>query len=102
MQKINERKESITDNQMYICDPNKNIECCKTGCFINGGPCYKTSKIEYQLYPSSHLIKEELKVCGRCVYEKVNENDEPCLSCTRNVYNLQPDNFIPREEYRDE
>jgi len=30
----------------YRCDPEKNKECRKTGCYINGGPCKRTSKKE--------------------------------------------------------
>ena len=27
---------------LYPCDPDKNTECKKTSCFINGGPCNST------------------------------------------------------------
>lgn len=27
---------------IYICDPEKNVECTKTGCYINDGPCHLT------------------------------------------------------------
>lgn len=36
-----------TDKTLYICDPNKNTECSKTSCYINGGPCFHTTKKEY-------------------------------------------------------
>ena len=31
----------------YECDPEKNTECTKEGCFINGGECSRTTKKEY-------------------------------------------------------
>lgn len=32
----------------YKCDPNKNKECKKHECFINGGECRLTKNIKYQ------------------------------------------------------
>ena len=32
----------------YPCDPDKNKECEKTGCFLNGGDCFQTSREEYR------------------------------------------------------
>ena len=31
----------------YECDPEKNTECTKEGCYINGGECSRTTKKEY-------------------------------------------------------
>lgn len=31
---------------LYVCDPEKNQDCRKTGCKIRGGPCSLTWKIE--------------------------------------------------------
>lgn len=31
-------------NELYLCDPDKNTECKKQSCFINGGPCKYTTK----------------------------------------------------------
>ena len=33
----------------WLCDPDKNKECRKTGCFINGGPCRCTGNVSYRL-----------------------------------------------------
>lgn len=33
--------------KLYPCDPSKNKECNKRGCFINGGPCRSTTHAEY-------------------------------------------------------
>ena len=33
--------------RIYICDEELNVECPKTMCHLNGGPCYKTKKKEY-------------------------------------------------------
>ena len=35
----------------YLCDPEKNTACKKTGCHINGGPCSCTTHIEYAKQP---------------------------------------------------
>lgn len=32
---------------LFPCDPRKNRECRKTGCYINGGPCHQTTKLKY-------------------------------------------------------
>ena len=34
-------------NLLYFCDPSKNTECRKTGCYENGGPCRHTTHAEY-------------------------------------------------------
>lgn len=36
---------------LYPCDPEKNTECSKRGCFINGGPCSKTRKLAFAKLP---------------------------------------------------
>lgn len=33
--------------QLYVCDPDKNTKCRKTGCIIYGGPCRCTLNSEY-------------------------------------------------------
>lgn len=32
----------------YLCDPEKNTTCSKTGCYINGGECRHTLNREYR------------------------------------------------------
>jgi hypothetical protein len=39
-------------NFMFKCDPEKNIECKKTGCYLNGGPCKYTRYMKYAKDPS--------------------------------------------------
>jgi hypothetical protein len=36
---------------LFPCDPEKNTECNKRGCFINGGPCSKTRKLAFAKQP---------------------------------------------------
>lgn len=38
----------------YPCDPEKNIDCAKTSCFINGGPCTQTTKRECAVEEKEH------------------------------------------------
>lgn len=33
---------------VYYCDPEKNVECRKNECFINGGECYRTHNKEFE------------------------------------------------------
>ena len=42
---INDGTYSAGD--LYECDPEKNTECNKRGCFINGGECRHTTRVEY-------------------------------------------------------
>lgn len=44
-------------NTLYFCDPNKNTACSKTGCIINGGPCYATTKKENAIIDENGNIK---------------------------------------------
>lgn len=39
---------NIYKRARYKCDPNKNKECKKHECFINGGECRLTKNIQYQ------------------------------------------------------
>lgn len=32
---------------LYECDPELNTVCKKTGCYINGGPCFCTQQPEF-------------------------------------------------------
>ena len=32
---------------LFECDPYKNGDCSKTGCFIRGGECHQTSQLKY-------------------------------------------------------
>lgn len=34
---------------LFPCDPNKNTNCKKTSCYINGGDCALTQHFEYAL-----------------------------------------------------
>lgn len=40
---------AITNEEphLYLCDPNKNTECRKTGCHLIGGLCYHTTHAEF-------------------------------------------------------
>lgn len=38
----------MEDRRFYPCDPEKNVECSKTECFIHGGYCRLTTHPEYQ------------------------------------------------------
>lgn len=33
----------VPNKILYVCDPDKNPVCSKTGCYINGGPCRCTT-----------------------------------------------------------
>ncbi len=35
--------------EVWLCDPRKNADCKKTGCYINGGPCRCTTHEKYAL-----------------------------------------------------
>lgn len=37
----------LPTGHVYRCDPEKNRDCRKTGCYINGGDCYQTQHPEY-------------------------------------------------------
>ena len=39
---------NVMPDNTYECDPEKNTECTKEGCFINGGPCHMTVYEEFK------------------------------------------------------
>lgn len=40
--------EYVRNIILYYCDPIKNKDCRKTGCYINGGPCNATTNKAYR------------------------------------------------------
>lgn len=41
-------KKKKKERTIYICDPDRAIECSKEGCwYLSGGPCKCTSKIKF-------------------------------------------------------
>lgn len=40
--------DSVTSPNVYECDPEKNTDCTKESCFINGGPCFMTVYEEFK------------------------------------------------------
>ena len=51
--KAKKRKEQNVPQPVvhYVCDPEKNTQCKKTFCHINGGPCCSTRHLEYAKQP---------------------------------------------------
>lgn len=54
------------DREIWMCDPRKNTECKKTGCYLVGGPCRCTTKEEYALT----LFREKIKA-PNIFYERI-------------------------------
>lgn len=40
---------SKKEGRIYMCDPEKNTECSKRACYINGGGCRRTRHPEYAI-----------------------------------------------------
>lgn len=51
----------MSTGELYLCDPIKNSECSKTGCFMNGGECKHTTKKEYQYKSITERLDEIMK-----------------------------------------
>ena len=45
---------------LYKCDPEKNKDCKKTGCYKNGGPCFATWNREYAKEPIKIILHQEM------------------------------------------
>ena len=46
---------------LYLCDPDKNTECTKEGCYINGGECYLTRDERFRNEWLTNMLSEEDK-----------------------------------------
>lgn len=76
--------ERLSNIKLYACDVNKNKECNKKHCYINGGECYATTdttKVKYinlDDYIHKDKIREKLKEIEGYVdtYEAVKELEE--------------------------
>lgn len=40
--------DTLHDIDLYICDPNKNIECNKSHCYLYEGPCHLSCNQTYK------------------------------------------------------
>lgn len=38
-----QQQEMLEDGVIFWCDPRKNVNCRKTGCYMHGGPCRFTT-----------------------------------------------------------
>lgn len=45
---ICETCEHELKTRVYYCDAQKNTQCKKTACYINGGPCMLTTHSQYR------------------------------------------------------
>lgn len=50
--------EKATPKKMYICDPDANIACSRSGCALMGGTCFTTSHRDYAASDASGLPEE--------------------------------------------
>ena len=95
---------------LYSCDPAKNIECRKTGCFQNGGPCHATVNEEYAelsedkqpihyteyCLRANKIATDDLLPCpfcgGRAVLEKMGwPHHVYCTECGAKVTSIKYD-----------
>ena len=58
--------------KLYICDPEKNTCCSKSGCWINGGECKFTNK-------------ERFRKTGRKIFTLKKEYRDFARWCLRNA-----------------
>lgn len=42
--------------RLFICDPELNTVCTKRACYLNGGPCKYTHKIEFARKPIEKVM----------------------------------------------
>lgn len=56
--------------QTWYCDPNKNSDCKKGGCFVFGGPCELTFDEEFAVVVSGKAIK------GPMLYREAGRESE--------------------------
>lgn len=67
LEKYNKDYIQMKDIKLYACDINKNKECKKTNCYINGGECNATTdktKVKYinlNDYVSKDKIRRKIK-----------------------------------------
>ncbi len=71
--------------RVYICDPEKNKRCKKTGCYLYGGPCCSTSHVQYAKVDES----DKVLVIHSCIdeeeYHELYPEPQPCDECPPRV-----------------
>ena len=48
---------------LYTCDPDKNIECNKTHCYLYGYECNQTTKEEYAMENERRYYLKQARAC---------------------------------------
>lgn len=60
----------------YLCDPSKNKDCKKRGCYLRGGFCRYTTKEEYKCEYNLEEVYDSLDWLKRMAYRwTVHQND---------------------------
>jgi hypothetical protein len=75
-------EEEVNMNVLYLCDPDKNPECKKTNCFLNGGGCKSTFDLNKAKQPLTtvtlgfNVTKEEFEE----ITKEVDQHVKPCTT----------------------
>ena len=58
-----------SSNTLYYCDPEKNTECSKTNCYINGGklPAHNSQKVQEEEMTLPEIIEDLDAILCRCL-----------------------------------
>lgn len=76
----------------YFCDPTKNINCSKTSCYINGGPCRATTKEEYSMDGEANPLWL-LSYCGECKHLNRSKKSGQGFLCKAEAINQKNRNL---------
>lgn len=95
-QKENKKQEKLIEKllntHLYACDVNKNKECNKKNCYINGGECNATTDITKVKYINldDYISKDEIR--ERIKHIPTNEKNEirqyQCIAMRCILYEL--------------
>lgn len=72
--------------KIYLCDPSKNKDCKKTGCYWNGGDCRHTKKEEYKAEYNFEKVCDSLDWLKRMAYRWTMHQNEYYNEKTEEAY----------------
>jgi len=62
--------------QVFKCDPEKNVACKKNDCFMNGGSCKATRHLEFAKQPLESVTFVMSAEEAKPILEAIGEDDK--------------------------
>lgn len=88
--------------KIYLCDPSKNKDCKKTGCYLNGGDCRHTKKEEYKAEYDFEKVCDSLDWLNRMADRWTMHQNDYYNEQTERAYQIVKDYIRQKEKLQND